>query len=446
MINPELRRQLWLNWRPTQLLWSALLVALVMALPAAMSPPDSRSVAMYMTATIGLWVAVLLFGPALASKSLRDEVAQRTWDWQRLSAITPWPMAWGKLLGSTLPAWLFAAWFAAVLVVLTQLDPSLRGYATPQVLLALLCGLALQAWAMAAELMTWHRAPAASRIHGLVVLALLPIGGTLAGALSTDSSGDQHSFWGWSLPGHLWLTVLALIGLALGLLALWRLMCEQLDVPTLPWAWPLGLCVAGFTLAGISPRASLPFALAITACLALLGTGLMLLRTLSTGLADWRQTQHRVSLGHRRQALQRLPLWPVSWLLAALCTALAMGLGMPDVMAAAAEHQELPLSLLWVLRDAGIATALALVVGRVKSPLGVFVTVWVVLNVLLPLIVTTITPTAAAWLNPWAGQFNRPTGPLWLNWLALGVQAALVWAFVARLFTTRVRAFARPQA
>ena len=265
-------------------------------------------------------------------------------------------------------------------------------------------------------------------------------------ALSSASSGGQHSFWGWLLPGYVWLTVLALIGLALGLLALWRLMCEQLDVPTLPWAWPLGLCVAGFTLAGISPRASLPFALAITACLALLGTGLMLLRTLSTGLADWRQTQHSLSLGQRRQALQSLPLWPISWLLAALCTALAMGLGMPDVMAAAAEHQELPLSVLWVLRDAGIATALALVVGRVKSPLGVFVTVWVVLNVLLPLIVTTIAPTAAAWLNPWAGQFNRPTGPLWLNWLALGVQAALVWAFVARLFTTRVRAFARPQA
>jgi len=444
MINPELRRQLWLNWRPTQLLWSALLVALVMALPAAMSKPENRQPAMYMTASVGLWLAVLLVGPALASKSLRDEVAQRTWDWQRLSAITPWPMAWGKLLGSTLPAWLFAAWFAGVLLVLT-IDPRLSGYAGPQVLLALLCGLALQAWAMAAELMTWHRAPAASRIHGLVVLALLPIGGILAETLSFDSSGGQHSFWGWSLSGYVWLTVLALIGLALGLLALWRLMCEQLDVPTLPWAWPLGLTVVGFTLAGLSAAPSLPLALASTACIALLGTGLMLLRTLSTGLADWRQTQHSLSLGHRRQALQSLPLWPVSWLLAALCTALAMGLGMPDVMAAAAEHQELPLSVLWVLRDAGIATALALVVGRVKSPLGVFVTVWVVLNELLPLIVTTVTPTAAAWLNPWAGQFNRPPSPLWLNWLALGVQAALVWAFVARLFTTRVRAFARPQ-
>jgi hypothetical protein len=37
--NPEFQRQLWLNWRPSQLGWSLLLTALLMATPLALSSP-----------------------------------------------------------------------------------------------------------------------------------------------------------------------------------------------------------------------------------------------------------------------------------------------------------------------------------------------------------------------------------------------------------------------
>ena len=91
--------------------------------------------------------------------------------------------------------------------------------------------------------------------------------------------------------------------------------------------------------------------------------------------------------------------------------------------------------MLWVLRIRA---------RRAPRPIAL----WVSINVLLPLIIAALGTTAASWLNPLAAlQFNQqPASPNWLNWLALGVQTALVWAFVRRLFATQVRGFARQAA
>jgi hypothetical protein len=50
-------------------------------------------------------VIVVLWGTRAAAQSIVGEIRDKTWDLQRLSAIGPWEMVWGKLFGSTLLMW-----------------------------------------------------------------------------------------------------------------------------------------------------------------------------------------------------------------------------------------------------------------------------------------------------------------------------------------------------
>ena len=50
-------------------------------------------------------VLIFIWGTRLAAESVVTEVNDRTWDLQRMSAISAWDMAWGKLFGATAFAW-----------------------------------------------------------------------------------------------------------------------------------------------------------------------------------------------------------------------------------------------------------------------------------------------------------------------------------------------------
>src|SRR5256885_4997859 len=90
------------------------------------------------------------------------------------------------------------------------------------------------------------------------------------------------------------------------------------------------------------------------------------------GLRSWRQVQWCVLQGRWRGALEALPLWPVSWLLAVLACALWLlwpAGGQPIVPGAA---QLAALATAQLLRDAALATGFSLLAGRIKSPLAAF--------------------------------------------------------------------------
>lgn len=91
--NPEFQRQLWLNWRPSLLAWSLGLSLLILALPFALSSAKGLPGTLSMTAIAGLYLAAIIYGSVLAGRSLAEEASQNTWDWQRLSVLTPWQMA-----------------------------------------------------------------------------------------------------------------------------------------------------------------------------------------------------------------------------------------------------------------------------------------------------------------------------------------------------------------
>ena len=66
---------------------------------------------------------VFFFCTRDVNDSIMDEVMQRTWDFQRMSAISAWTMVWGKLLGSCFFSLLTAS-LALVLAVYSMMFTS----------------------------------------------------------------------------------------------------------------------------------------------------------------------------------------------------------------------------------------------------------------------------------------------------------------------------------
>jgi hypothetical protein len=107
-VNPELRRNLWLEATPVRLVLMPAILAGIFFLAYV---SDHRTLGSTV-ASVALGCVALLacvWGPHLASESVLSELRGRTWDWQRTSGLGAWTLAWGKLAGSTAYAWYGAA-------------------------------------------------------------------------------------------------------------------------------------------------------------------------------------------------------------------------------------------------------------------------------------------------------------------------------------------------
>ena len=103
-MNPEFRRQLWLQFSATRLIVLPLLVLACFAAAGLSQPNDlPQTLALVGAALFGLLVWGM--GTLAAGASVIDEITEHTWDQQRMSALQPWAMTWGKLAGATSYGW-----------------------------------------------------------------------------------------------------------------------------------------------------------------------------------------------------------------------------------------------------------------------------------------------------------------------------------------------------
>lgn len=458
--NPEFQRQLWLNWRPSLLAWSLGLSLLILAMPLALSSAKDLPGSLSMTAIAGVWIAAVVYGCVLAGRSLAEEASQNTWDWQRLSALSPWQMAWGKLLGAALPAWLYVMWFAIASVAIGAV------WALPvkihhTIALAVLWGVGLQAWAMNSVLMSWGQQdrPVNRRRAALLPLLLLffipgPFINHVYKSL-VDNSTDPVLWWGMDVGGLGLAYLAAALVLSLGLLGLWRQLCTRLDVRTLPWAWPLGLALTGFFSAGSLNMGAAAF-FSSTAWIALIGTAYVALQHMDQHLRAWRQVQWSASRQRWREALEALPLWPVSLMLAFAAAALQLFVPYPfEAEINGAVSTTTFYLCLQLLRDCLMLTGFALLAGKLKSPLASFVIAWLILNLAAPLLAygvggsigaMWVQPVIALWADAGSSAESAKGWMRYVPWVSLSMQALVALGWVIHVFKDRVLGFARDNA
>lgn len=358
-MNPELRRNLWLEISAHRLLGTPLVMALVIVALAAMDEGDAMPRISWV-ALVGFGAVCLLWGTRLATNSIVDEITDRTWDWQRLSTLSPWTMTWGKLFGSTA-----FAWYAGLLCLLVFLvTHSSQQFESP--------------WRFGAFLVfsaiTTHAAGIAVALHvatrgtthkrrslGLLVVLLLVL--VNAGSILAARNWDRDEFVTWYAIDFEPMNFLLASSIAFAAWAIagaHRSMCQSLMVRTTPVAWLSFLAFLTVFCAGFVPNTE-PDAVSLFTLWATVGLawGLLLtyvmLFTELTGPMVIRRITWKLRLGQWRRGLEELPCWPVAWIFAAVC---AIVVAVNGVSGDGAQWRWLalaPVSLtLLAARDAGI--------------------------------------------------------------------------------------------
>lgn len=380
--NPEFQRQLWLEWSATRALGMPAVLALIFVAVGL-----SGASALPTVAQTGFVLLVGFYGARLASAALMDEVAEATWDAQRLSALTPWQLTWGKLFGGTV-----FAWYGGAICVGVWLAAEIAQGRSPAwaLLIGLLAGgVALQAVALIVALAALRRGAATARRGGawwIVLLLAFP----WFGLWPRHEAGGTVAWWGLVFEATPFFAATAVMVAGWAVLGAQRLMAAALQLPLRPTAWlgfQLWLAVFG---AGFWDDGSAVWrvALAVTACALTTSYATLFIEPPRRDL--WQHVVARWQAGGSPFApavLERLPLMVVSLLLAvagaAVATAFAPA-GPGGGVGRALQLAGLPLTwALLAVRDLALACVVHWAPG-VRRAEGRTLVLLVVLNVVLP--------------------------------------------------------------
>ena len=428
-LNPELRRYCWLELTPHRLIATPIIIGLIVALASASGGIETAGLATLGLAGFGVCAA--LAGGYFAVSAVTEEVRERTWDAQRMSALPPASFALGKVLGAPVYGWYASAWFLALYLFT---GPRVHG-ADALLIAGTAIGAALTVHGCAVILSALAARTGVTRNFGLLVfvMALWSLG--LPWQV-LEPGKVPITWWGHEMP-QLWFALVSSTWFAFwALLGATRVFATELRVRQLPWAWPvfclyIAVWSGGLIDAKVDGRAN---AAALVTLLFFLATGFgayLLLLTERTGMMTvarvLRLLRGEVDGGARR-ALQETPVWPVSlvcaWGAAVLLLALPWGVGgaalLNDI---AAEGKVMPLALAaMLLRDAGIYCifALARFPRRVATVTLVYVAL---LDAVLPMLMAAAGLDTLAFLVFPLGRASA-TGAL----VIFLVQAAAAWA------------------
>ena len=270
-MNPELQRNLWLDATPRKLGFVAAGVAGVFA-AVWLLDRGRHAYAVTLAGSLVFFATALAWAPRAARASVTDEVRGGSWDFQRLCALSPWEMTWGKLAGATARPWAAAAAGLALAALQLASTSSLR-HAGFWVLVALGLAVTLQASGLATGLIDVRRArasgrPLSGRAPGLLLLMLglfslavlvwvrARVGQALAGlTLHAGRSAPTAPVWWFGHAfGPLGFAALSLVILAgWALVWAWRLMRLELQFVNAPWVWAAFLAFAGLYVFGFDP-------------------------------------------------------------------------------------------------------------------------------------------------------------------------------------------------
>ncbi len=315
-MNPELRRNLWLELSAHRLLATPALIGLVSVLILVNSDGNGYP-ALATVAGFACVVLLTAWGSKMAADGIGDEARNRTWDAQRLTSIGPWQMTYGKLAGATA-----FAWYGGGLCVLVFIAAGVGQLPAPVFRLAglIVAGSVLcHAVAFTGSLMAAQRNQGTRSTNALVwVFVLLSVASSARRWLAIEQG--TVAWWGASHASVNFVLVSAIVFAAWAVFGAYRSMCSALHVPTTPWALVAFLCFASVYLAGFaSPsNGSVAGLVAVTGVGVSLAACYGLLFMEQTGAMTLRRLQLRLSRRQWVRAQQELPGWPVALLLALL--------------------------------------------------------------------------------------------------------------------------------
>lgn len=429
-MNPEFRRNVWLELVPLRLIVLAAVLLFGFfsaALTEGFAGPGS-------VARWAYYFLVIVWGTRNAARSVVGEMRDRTWDSQRLSSLKASTMMWGKLFGSTIFTWVGGA-ICLVVIMADVFNRSGPGPAFLQLAYYLALGVIAQGASLLASLIAAGRRHGRSQfevfVYQLVGIAAAvavwaiadPSGSTIGGIPHTDYVG----WWNMVFPTQPFLLISLAIFAGWMLLGNYRLMRLELKLRNGPSAW-LGFLIfmvvyiAGFDAWGpttlVQPdMIARRLYLAVTVCAALSYVTVFLERK-DRVFFRWLGSE----LGHLHlgAGLARLQCWMMSALAAlVLGGALVVRLNM---LGATVDQAALAAMLGFLARDIGLVLLMNMAARRRGGDLLALAMLGVLYGLMPPIIAGLQYEAGRALFLP------HTTDPIWMSPAASWLEALAVWA------------------
>jgi hypothetical protein len=443
-MNPELQRNLWLEFTPQRiaLMGGGLALAFfAAALPGGLEyGPSSIAIVLF-------YLIIVFYGTRAAALAVIGEIRDRTWDSQRLSALSPGAMMWGKLLGSTAYAWFGGLICLAVMLAGLAVH---RGLAVAglEAIYYLALGAIAQASAFLASLIAIHRRQSVSRLNAfvcqlvgiaaaVVVVWVWSIADPVS-ALVGIPHVDVLLWWGRSLDATWFLLASLALFAAWIVLACYRQMRIELQMKNGPLVWLGFLIFIGAYVAGFDawlPKTGFAQALDATGARLTLAFATFAILTYLMVLLEPKDRVHyrwllsRLRAGRIAEWLDGFQAWMTSYA-AALLFGFALAIWVSRMTPDGGVDEALSIATLGFLtRDVSIFVLAQMLAGHRRADLGA-VTVLVAIYLLIPAILGGLKLSSL-----WFVFLPKPTDPVWLGpivaWVEGIVLAVLAFARVS---------------
>lgn len=350
-LNPEFQRQLYLECSQARLVGIPLVLGCIFTLSYFIDGYHLGS-ATTQTALILFMLITLLWGARQSIDSIVEEYRDRTWDTQRLSALGPWSMTWGKLFGSTV-----MVWYAATICLLVYGLATDNQATLPLLLFYSICaGLLVQNGGLLLGLLAVQRGQSKnSSIFLVAIVGFLAIAPWLTELASPSPLNRPLANTNWytsAIDSQLFHQVSLLLAIFWCGLGNYRLMMQELGIRTRPWVW-LGFSVfMTVYLGGFIPSIFYTFSLAaFLVCSGLTYLGVLVERNDAMRV---KRLLMYFSQGNWQRGLEELPIWWLSFILT-LPAALQLSLSSHPLIEFSSAFHFYPLALaLILLRDCAL--------------------------------------------------------------------------------------------
>lgn len=232
--NPEFQRNLWQELTKHRLIGGVVILSIVAWLNYA-----SGATNIFYWITFGI---ICIWGIKAASESIQEECQHGTWDYQRMSTISPFRFTWGKLLGSTSYTWYLAGICLVYFVGLGVYFDQPLSLLINEYFIFMLCGLTGQYIALNFSLnaIQFGRDKQYSFRYFICALAIISIFCIL---LNTNLNHQNQIEW-YNLSINTYSFLLFFVGCLLywSVLGSYRLIQTEFQYKILPYAWG-GFCL-----------------------------------------------------------------------------------------------------------------------------------------------------------------------------------------------------------
>lgn len=396
MHNPEFRRNLWLEFSGYKALATCLVLLIFLAAGLAidLNVEETEFGGVRNVAFLAYLILVLFWGGRQAAAAVVSEIRGRTWDSQRLSALRPWTMTWGKLFGATAFTWSAGLSLLVIYAAFSVMGGQTDGLVT-EIATAVAVGIVAQAVGLLSTLVRFSARPGDKGAN--VTLAQLV--GLLAALVVYYEGGlgavPREGWYGLGIGEAAFAALSCWFFAVWSVVGVYRRMRLALQFSNGPWVWLLFLVTLVIYGHGLTHGAPEPLRMIFPA-------GLVAAFTYFASLAEpknpagFRRMLQLTGSGRLIAASRRMPLWFVSYFLLILTAGGSLlylqvldqaGTPKPAIDLTDATDPSLYLIalLLYVTRDVGLMLILALRRPGAAVELESFV-YWFVLYVPLPAI------------------------------------------------------------